>query len=53
MVSQDSELERVAWHEAGHVVVGHRLGHAVIAVSRTPEGAGQSFIEEPAWGSRN
>lgn len=32
-------LERDAWHEAGHVVVAHRLGGRVESVSRDEEGA--------------
>jgi hypothetical protein len=44
--------EEVAYHEAGHVVVGDRLGLDLVAVDIDPDGDGgngHSVFRPPAW----
>lgn len=37
MLKKTSKLERTAYHEAGHAVVAHTLGHATKRVSIIPD----------------
>jgi ATP-dependent Zn protease len=50
--SRASTLEEVAYHEAGHVVVGHRLGVELASVDilRDGEGGnGHTVFNVPSW----
>ncbi len=57
--SRASTLEEVAYHEAGHVVVGHRLGVDLASADILPDGHGGNghtvfnvrpgFREQPAY----
>lgn len=38
--------ERVAWHEAGHAVVSHRLGYSVRMIERYPDGSAHTFTDQ-------
>jgi hypothetical protein len=41
---------RAMWHEAGHIVVAHRLGCVVHRIQRDHEGTPSAVIERPdAW----
>lgn len=49
---RDSTPEEVAYHEAGHAVVGHRLGLPLIDVDVLPDaegGNGHTNFQPPAW----
>jgi hypothetical protein len=51
-----STAEEVAYHEAGHVVVGHRLGLRLVDVDVLEDGEGghgHTNFETPAWFQRN
>jgi hypothetical protein len=51
-----STAEEVAYHEAGHVVVGHRLGLQLVDVDVLEDGEGghgHTNFETPAWFQRN
>jgi hypothetical protein len=50
--SRASTLDEVAYHEAGHVVVGTRLGLELAAVDVLPDhegGNGHTVFNTPAW----
>lgn len=40
-------VEKEMWHEAGHVVVGHRLGWSVVRIDRHPDGTPFAEIPPP------
>lgn len=51
-----STREEVAYHEAGHVVVGHRLGLKLVDVDVIEDsegGHGHTNFEHPAWFRRD
>lgn len=51
-----STSEEVAYHEAGHVVVGHRLGLKLVDVDVIEDGEGgygHTNFETPAWFRRD
>jgi hypothetical protein len=43
-------LDRDAWHEAGHIVVGHKLGWTVQRIERNAGGWPQARVEAPCEG---
>ncbi len=54
--SRRSTVEEVAYHEAGHVVVGHRLGLELVDVDLLGDGAGghgHTNFKPPSWFRRD
>ena len=51
-----SSVDEVAYHEAGHVVVGHRLGLELVDVDMVEDGEGghgHTNFKPPAWFGRD
>jgi hypothetical protein len=42
-----TSTEKEMWHEAGHIVVGHRLGWSVLRIDRHPDGTPYALIPPP------